>query len=220
MDVTDLLGGKRVLVVPPAGDDAAALCAWIFEAAGLEPGFRLAAPAKPFGVALRPASTRRRLVGASAKAAPFVLEGAAPGVQVHGALVTGDPGDAGAAELADLVARVDEDGLVACASSATGARAIAARHPRAAFFAVDGDEDATGAATPTWLGALAPFDAGSGAQPFDLYAGGSYCGRFVVRGEGADVVRVAVGAIAVTAEGFGVDIEKARQALATFEGTR
>ncbi|MDF2693417.1 MAG: UDP-N-acetylmuramate:L-alanyl-gamma-D-glutamyl-meso-diaminopimelate ligase, partial [Labilithrix sp.] len=99
-------------------------------------------------------------------------------------------------------------------------RAIVSSHARSrtAFYALDGDD--TGDVTPTWLGAMVPADPETGVQPFDLYLGGSYGGRFALKVPGAHNVRNAIGALAACAEGFGVDIEKARQALMTFEGVR
>ena len=38
---------------------------------------------------------------------------------------------------------------------------------------------------PTWLGAMVAPAPLTGAQPFDLYAGGSYCGRFALKVPGA-----------------------------------
>lgn len=223
MELGALLDGKRVLIVPRGASDVAAMCAWIFETAGLEPGFRLERPAANLGgVALRPASTRRRLLlGGSAPPPPFVLEGALAelrsigDVRASGAIISGDDDDA---TLAEALAHIDPDALVACAAGAPRARSLAARCPRTAFYGLDTDD--SGEVTPTWLGALAPFDDASGAQPFDLFAGGSYCGRFALRGSGARAVRDAVGAIAICAEGFGVDVEKTRQALMTFEVAR
>jgi UDP-N-acetylmuramate: L-alanyl-gamma-D-glutamyl-meso-diaminopimelate ligase len=57
-------------------------------------------------------------------------------------------------------------------------------------------------------------------QPFDLYAGGVSCGRFVTQVSGEHNVRNAIAAIAACAEGFGVDIRGTKSALATFQGVR
>ncbi|HEY8075982.1 MAG TPA: Mur ligase family protein, partial [Labilithrix sp.] len=124
------------------------------------------------------------------------------------------------AQFQSFVARVPEKGLVIVDARDARARAIAQEHARAkvVFYGLDGD--ATGDATPTWLGALAGVDADSGATAFDLYAGGSYCGRFAMKSPGAHNVRNAVGAIAACAEGFGVGVAAARTALGTFEGVR
>jgi hypothetical protein len=93
-------------------------------------------------------------------------------------------------------------------------------HPRArvAFYGLDRDD--TGEVSPAWHGAIAPRDPVTGLWPFDLYAGGSSCGRFTVRAQAIDVVRIAVGAVGVCAEGFSVGVEQARRALATFEALR
>jgi UDP-N-acetylmuramate: L-alanyl-gamma-D-glutamyl-meso-diaminopimelate ligase len=100
------------------------------------------------------------------------------------------------------------------------ARAVVSQNARSrtAFYALQGDD--TGDVTPTWLGAIVPADPESGVQPFDLYAGGSYAGRFALSVPGEHNVRNAIAAIAACAEGFGVDIEKARSALTSFEGVR
>jgi UDP-N-acetylmuramate: L-alanyl-gamma-D-glutamyl-meso-diaminopimelate ligase len=99
-------------------------------------------------------------------------------------------------------------------------RRVVAEHAdsKTLFYALEGDD--TGEITPTWLGAMVPPDPVSGAQPFDLYAGGSFCGRFALQVPGAHNVRNAVGAIATCAEGFGVGVQTARNALMTFEGVR
>jgi UDP-N-acetylmuramate: L-alanyl-gamma-D-glutamyl-meso-diaminopimelate ligase len=89
---------------------------------------------------------------------------------------------------------------------------------RTVFYGLEGDD--TGAISPTWLGAIAPPDPITGVQPFDLYAGGSSCGRFALGVPGAHNVRNAVGAIAACAEGFGVGVAAARTALASFQGVR
>jgi UDP-N-acetylmuramate: L-alanyl-gamma-D-glutamyl-meso-diaminopimelate ligase len=118
------------------------------------------------------------------------------------------------------VKRIPEGGLVAVDARDVRARTIVAANARCrtAFYGLDGDD--TGDVTPTWTAALVAPDPTSGAQPFDLFAGGSYCGRFALKVPGAHNVRNAVGAIAACAEGFGVHIEKARSALASFEGVR
>jgi UDP-N-acetylmuramate: L-alanyl-gamma-D-glutamyl-meso-diaminopimelate ligase len=214
--------GKRPLAVVGAtqATAAAAMCAWILETAGLEPGMFLEAWPKNFAAPARAAGTKRKIVGGTAKPPPFVVQGAVDPASFDGEaaaagalLVTGDSPDAEATELATTIPLA---ALVALDARASIASDIAARHPRTALYALSAD--GTGTATPTWLGALAPADLASGAQPFDLYAGGSSCGRFALRASGADDVRAAIGAIATCAEGFGVGVETARRALASFEG--
>jgi UDP-N-acetylmuramate: L-alanyl-gamma-D-glutamyl-meso-diaminopimelate ligase len=243
------LAGKRPLVVTGTHGKTttSSMCAWILDVAGLEPGFFIGGVPKNFGVGARAASSRRRFVGATAKAAPFVVEGDEydavywhkkpkffdyvnpPGGAEQVVLVTSVEHDhvdiyptaeVYERQFAELAARIPEDGLIACDARDPRAREIVSKHARCrtAFYAIDGDD--TGSVTPTWLGAMVPADPETGAQPFDLYLGGSYGGRFALRVPGAHNVRNALGAIAACAEGFGVDVEKARQALGSFEGVR
>jgi UDP-N-acetylmuramate: L-alanyl-gamma-D-glutamyl-meso-diaminopimelate ligase len=243
------LAGKRPLVVAGTHGKTttSAMCAWILETAGLEPGFFIGGLPKNFGTGARAASERRKIVGASAKPAPFVVEGDeydavywhkkpkffdyvdAPGSTESVVIVTSVEHDHidiyPSAELyeqqfAELAAMVPAAGLVVCDARDVRARAIVSQHARSrtAFYALDGDD--TGEITPTWLGVMVPAVPETGVQPFDLYLGGSYGGRFALKVPGAHNVRNAIGAIAACAEGFGVDIEKARQALTSFEGVR
>jgi UDP-N-acetylmuramate: L-alanyl-gamma-D-glutamyl-meso-diaminopimelate ligase len=124
------------------------------------------------------------------------------------------------AQFASMLAMIPEGGLVACDARDPRARALVSAHARSrvAFYGLDGDD--TGDVTPTWSAALVAPDEASGTQPFDVYAGGSYCGRFALGVPGAHNVRNALGAIAACAEGFGVGVETARRALASFEGVR
>ncbi|MDF2697798.1 MAG: UDP-N-acetylmuramate:L-alanyl-gamma-D-glutamyl-meso-diaminopimelate ligase, partial [Labilithrix sp.] len=71
------LAGKRPLVVAGTHGKTttSAMCAWILETAGLEPGFFIGGLPKNFGTGARAASSKRKIVGDSAKPAPFVVEG-------------------------------------------------------------------------------------------------------------------------------------------------
>jgi UDP-N-acetylmuramate: L-alanyl-gamma-D-glutamyl-meso-diaminopimelate ligase len=210
---SDLTGKRALVVMDGAATLTSAMCAWILETAGFEPGFVLGAVANNFGLDARPASTRRKILGVSAPPAPLVVEGrfvdreAAPG----GAVVV-----IGAAEAPPK----HHAGLVVCDARHPKGVAIAARDPDAKTTFYGLDEDLSGEVVPTWQAAVVTVDPTSGAQPFDLYAGGSYGGRFALKLRGAENVRHAVAAIAACAEGFGVHIEKARSALATFDGVR
>lgn len=243
------LTGKRSLVVAGTHGKTttSSMCAWILDVAGLEPGFFIGGIPKNFGAGARAASSKRKVIGTSAKPAPFVVEGDEydavywhkkpkffdyvnpPGDGEQVVIVTSVEHDhvdiypsaeVYEQQFAELVAMVPESGLIACDARDVRARAIVTKHARCrtAFYALDGDD--TGDVTPTWLGAMVPADTESGAQPFDLYLGGSSGGRFALKVPGAHNVRNAIGAIAACAEGFGVDIEKARQAMTTFEGVR
>lgn len=124
------------------------------------------------------------------------------------------------AEFEAFVQAIPGDGLLAVDARDARARHIVSEHAesRTLFYGLEGDD--TGDITPTWVGAMVAVDPATGAQPFDLYAGGSSCGRFALKVPGAHNVRNAVGAIAACAEGFGVGVATARKALATFEGVR
>lgn len=237
------LEGKRPLVVTGTHGKTttSAMCAWILETGGLEPGFFIGGLPKNFSGGARLAGSRRKLVGGSAKPAPFVVEGdeydavfwhkepkfldyidATSTViitSVEHDHIDIYPTDAVyEAQFVKLVERIGEDGLIVCDARDRRAREIVTKHAKArtAFYALDGDD--TGDVTPTWLGAMVPAE--RGAQPFDLFLGGSAGGRFALKVPGAHNVRNAIGALAACAEGFGVDIEKARAALASFEGVR
>ena len=110
--------------------------------------------------------------------------------------------------------------MIVCDARDARVRRIVGEHAEAktVFYGLEGDD--TGTITPTWQGAIVAPDPVTGAQPFDLYAGGSFCGRFALVVPGAHNVRNAVGAIAACAEGFGVGVAAARTALATFKGVR
>lgn len=139
---------------------------------------------------------KRKIIGTSAKLAPHVVE-MAPPLDATGAdvvLVTGT----------EAIASADARLVVADVRAGEGTSTYGL------------EDDASSSVTPGWLGALVPADPESGAQPFDLYAGGSYCGRFALKVRGPENVRSAIAAIAACAEGFQVHIETARRALGAF----
>jgi UDP-N-acetylmuramate: L-alanyl-gamma-D-glutamyl-meso-diaminopimelate ligase len=237
------LAKRRPLVVAGTHGKTttSAMCAWILSRAELDPGWFIGGLPKnlPGGAAVGRAG--RSL---NKGPAPFVVEGDEYDavywhkepkfldyIGVGGddvAIVTSVEHDhidiypdAASYERAfrRFAAAVPAGGLLACDARDARARAIVTEEARArtAFYALEGDD--TGGVTPTWLGAMAAVDA-SGGQPFDLFAGGVSCGRYVLRVPGAHNVRNAVGAIAACAEGFGVDVRAARAAMATFEGVR
>jgi len=256
------LAGRRPLVVAGTHGKTttSAMCAWILEGAGLEPGFFIGGLPKNFGGGARMGSTRKRLVtsggagGAGGVAgvgagggvrAPFVVEGDEYDAvywnkqpKFFDYVGVGDDdvvmltsveqdhidiypaAEADEAQSAAPAARVPARGLVVCDARDARARAIVKRDAAAqvVFYGLEGDD--TGDVTPTWQGAMVAPDPETGAQPFDLYAGGSYCGRFSLQVPGAHNVRNAVGAVAACAEGFGVGVSAARTALGSFAGVR
>jgi UDP-N-acetylmuramate: L-alanyl-gamma-D-glutamyl-meso-diaminopimelate ligase len=241
------LTGRRPLVVcgTHGKTTTSSMCAWILHEAGLEPGFFIGGLPKNFPSGAAIGSTKRKLVGASAKPAPFVVEGdeydavywnkkpkffdyvgVSPDDVVMITSIEQDHIDiypsAGIyeAQFEELAALVPGDGVLVCDARDARTRRIVAKHAvsKTVFYGLEGDD--TGSITPTWQGALVAPDPVTGAQPFDLYAGGSFCGRFALEVPGAHNVRNAVGAIAVCAEGFGVGVTAARTALASFRGVR
>lgn len=245
-----LLGRRPLVVAGTHGKTTtSSMCAWILHQAGLEPGFFIGGLPKNFPSGAAIGSTKRKLVtsaaGASAKPAPFVVEGdeydavfwnKQPkffdyiGVGTDDvAIVTSIEQDhidiypsveAYETQFEAFAQRMPRGGLLAVDARDARARRIVQEHAesRTLFYGLEGDD--TGDVTPTWLGAMVAPDPVSGAQPFDLYAGGSFCGRFALKVPGAHNVRNAVGAIAACAEGFGVGVATSRTALAAFEGVR
>jgi UDP-N-acetylmuramate: L-alanyl-gamma-D-glutamyl-meso-diaminopimelate ligase len=221
------------------------MCAWALYEAGLEPGYFIGGVSKSFpdSAALgRKGSTLHassRAVGPS----PFVVEGDEyDAVYWHKepkffdyiglgeddvAIVTSVEHDhidiypteaAYVATFAELARRVPRSGLLVC--HAADRRAVAASKGcdgRLAYYALVGDD--TGDVSPTWVGAPVAVD-DQGRQPFDLYAGGVSCGRFVLSVPGHHNVRNAVATIAACAEGFDVKIPDLRASLASFAGVK
>ena len=241
------LQGRRPLVVcgTHGKTTTSAMCAWILATAKLDPGWFIGGLPKNFPSGAGIGSTRRKIVGASARPSPFVVEGdeydavywkkepkffdyvgiGEDDVAIltsveHDHIDIYPSREAYEEQFVALVKRMPEGGLVACDARDAAARRIVKDHAlcSTAFYALEGDD--TGDVTPTWLGAMAAPEPVTGAQPFDLYAGGTFCGRFALEVPGAHNVRNAVGAIAAACEGFGVHIEDARKALATFKGVR
>jgi UDP-N-acetylmuramate: L-alanyl-gamma-D-glutamyl-meso-diaminopimelate ligase len=232
------LVGRRPLVVcgTHGKTTTSAMCAWILDEAGLEPGFFIGGLPKGFASGARIGSTKKRV---DAPRSPFVVEGDEyDAVYWHKqpkffdyvgvgpddvAIVTSVEHDhidiyatreSYEAQFEALAAKIPERGLLVVDARDARARAIAKAHARSrvAFYGLDGDD--TGDVTPTWSAAMAS------DGTFDVFAGGSSCGRFGLRVPGAHNVRNALGALAACAEGFGVGVQNARTALASFEGVR
>ena len=240
------LATRRPLVVTGTNGKTttSSMCAWILEQAGLEPGWFIGGLPKnlPSGAGL--GGTKRKLTGAG-KPAPFVVEGDEydavfwnkkpkffdyVGVSQEDVVILTSvehdhvdiypSPEVYEAQFAEMLGRLPEAALVACDARDARARALVKAHARSrvAFYGLDGDD--TGDVTPTWSAALVAPDPVTGVQPFDVFAGGSSCGRFALEVPGAHNVRNALGAIAACAEGFGVGVEAARRALGAFQGVR
>ena len=126
-----------------------------------------------------------------------------------------------------FVQRIAPDGLLVLNAADPELRALA-EHARCTVrsYALEGQD--TGGVSPEWLAAPAPPD--GGAQPFDLYFGGSSCGRVMSPLAGLHNVANTLAAFALAAEGFapapglrggaGVAVRDLVRALPRFTGVR
>ena len=121
------------------------------------------------------------------------------------------------AAFAQFVARIAPDGLLVLNAADPELRALAAEAPCAVrYYALAGQD--TGGVEPEWLAAPAPAE--EGAQPFDLYYGGSSCGRVLSPLAGLHNVANTLAAFALAAEGAGVAVRDLVRALPRFAGVR
>ncbi len=217
------------------------MCAWVLSKAELRPGYFIGGVSKSLPSSAAIGGATRSLT--SAAPAPFVVEGDEYDAvywkkepKFFDYVGVGDDDvvvltsvehdhvdiypteEKYLAAFEGLVARIPRGGLLVCSASDRRARALAEKAAcRVSWVALDGED--TGDAPPHWLAAPAPVDP-TGAQPFDLFAGGVSAGRFTLRMPGRHNVKNAAIAIAACAEGFGVSLAAARAALASFEGVR
>ncbi len=121
------------------------------------------------------------------------------------------------AAFSGFIERIPADGLlVAYAGDPEVRRLVAHARCRVSFYALDGDD--TGDIVPVWLAAAAPVT--GSLQPFDLFFGGSSCGRVHSPLSGAHNIRNAVAAIALCAEGANVAVQQLTRSLSQFRGVR
>ncbi len=106
--------------------------------------------------------------------------------------------------------------LIAYAGDPEVRRAASRARCHVSFFALDSDD--CGDVTPTWLAAKVASD--GEVQPFDLFVGGSSCGRVMSPLSGDHNLRNAVAAIAMAAEGAAVAVAKLASLLPSFRGVR
>jgi UDP-N-acetylmuramate: L-alanyl-gamma-D-glutamyl-meso-diaminopimelate ligase len=226
------------------------LAAWLLEASNFGPGFLVGGIPKNFGRSFRSArGPARRLPLIEAETEPerperqhkpaFVLEGDEYdtaffektakflhyGAEV--AIVTSIehdhvdiyPTEAGYLEaFRRFVAGVPEHGLiVANAADETVVSVVqaAARAP-ISWYALAGQD--THGAAPHWLAAPAAVE--GGVTTFDLFAGGSSCGRLALSAVGSHNLENALAALAAAAEGYGAPLDEIGPALARFAGVR
>lgn len=219
-----------------------ALSAWLLHALGRDPGFLIGGVPKNFDKSFR-AARRRRLAGPGAAGdgvrPPFVVEGDEYdtaffektakflhyGAEV--AIVTSIEHDhvdiypteeSYVGAFRRFVRDVPERGLVVANAADARVVEIAKAEARAdvSFYALEG-EDTHGVA-PRWVAAPAQLD-GRGTT-FDLYAGGSACGRLLVPLAGLHNLSNTLSAIAAVVEGYGVKVHELARPLAAFGGVR
>jgi len=204
------------------------LLAYLLHASGKDPGFLVGGVPKDFGESYR--------LGAAA--APFVIEGDEYDCaffekkpkfwryKPHAAILTSLEHDhidiypdmaSYRAAFAGFVERIDEDGVLVAWAGDPEVRAICeGARCRVAFYALDSDD--TGGVAPTWLAAeVRPH---GGAQPFDLFVGGSATGRVYSPLSGRHNLRNAVAAIALAAESGELAVRDLAAHLQSFGGVR
>ncbi len=116
-----------------------------------------------------------------------------------------------------FVKRIPRDGLLAAWAGCPRVREVAAEAScRVRFYGLDGDD--CGDITPAWSAAIAPST--GGMLPFDVFGGGSSCGRAHLTLSGAHNVRNALGALALVSEGAEGDLASAMRSLSSFAGIR
>lgn len=204
------------------------LLAYLLSATGKDPGFVVGGVPKNFGESFR----------LGAEGAPFVIEGdeydsaffeKTPKFwryNAWGAIVTSVEHDhvdiyptmeSYRHAFEEFVAKIPADGLLVAAANEPEVRALM-KHAkcRVRWYALEGDD--TGDITPEWLAAPAPVE--GGVQPFDLFFGGSSCGRVLSPLVGAHNVRNTIAAIALASEGATVSVKALSSALLGFEGIK
>lgn len=204
------------------------LLAFLLHAAGRDPGFLVGGLPRDF-------DTSFRLGGASA---PFVIEGdeydcaffekkpkfwryrpsAVIVTSIEHDHIDIYPDEASYLDaFRGLIDRIPEDGVVVAWAGDPRVRDLVARaRCRVVPYALDGDD--CGDVQPVWLAAEVGVQ--GGAQPFDLFVGGSSCGRVLSPMFGAHNVRNATAAIALCAEAGALPVGGLVGALPRFRGIR
>jgi UDP-N-acetylmuramate: L-alanyl-gamma-D-glutamyl-meso-diaminopimelate ligase len=117
-----------------------------------------------------------------------------------------------------FVSRIHPDGVLVAHARDAAVVEVAARAPcRVVYYGLAGDEFPPGV-TPTWLAApIAPI---GGKQPFELFIGGSFAGRFFSPLMGEHNLRNALASLSLLAEGTGLPVAGLCRALLDFKGVR
>jgi len=116
-----------------------------------------------------------------------------------------------------FIDRIDESGiLVAWAGDARVRELAKTAKCRVRFYALEGDD--YGDVAPVWM--AAPVRSQAGAQPFDLYVGGTYCGRVASPLFGEHNIRNTVAAMALVAEGADQPLHQLLRGVQRFPGVK
>jgi UDP-N-acetylmuramate: L-alanyl-gamma-D-glutamyl-meso-diaminopimelate ligase len=205
-----------------------ALLAYLLHAVGKDPGLLVGGIPKDFGESFR----------LGEPSAPFVIEGdeydsaffeKSPKFwryKPHAAILTSIEHDhvdiyptmeSYRAAFIEFVRRIPADGLLVAWAGDPEVRTIAkAARCTVRYYAVEGDD--CGDVVPVWSASPAP--AVDGAQPFDLFFGGSACGRVTSPMPGLHNVRNAVAALALASEGATASVQQLARALPGFRGIK
>ena len=224
------LDGRRSFVIAGTHGKTTttALCAHLLDQVGLEPGFLIGGIPLGFSESFRGA----------APGAPFVIEGDEydsaffektpkfwhyqPEVAIIQAIeydhadIYPDMASYRAA-FEEFVRRVPVSGVIVANAADPEVRAVA-KHAvcRVSYYAVDGED--TGEVVPEWL--IAPAPVTGGMLPFDLFLGGTSCGRFFSPIFGTYNLKNAVAALALCALATSAELPRLGQALTRFAGVK
>jgi UDP-N-acetylmuramate: L-alanyl-gamma-D-glutamyl-meso-diaminopimelate ligase len=224
------LDGRRSFVIAGTHGKTTttALCAHLLDRVGLEPGFLIGGIPLGFSESFR---------GAAA-GAPFVIEGdeydsaffektpkfwhyqpevaIVQAIEYDHADIYPDMSSYRAA-FEGFVQRMPANGVLVANAADPEVRAVMKHAPcRVSYYAVDGED--TGEVVPEWLIAPAPVNAGF--LPFDLFLGGTSCGRFYSPIFGTYNLKNAVAALALCALATSAELPKLGQALTQFAGVK
>ncbi|HEY2408223.1 MAG TPA: Mur ligase family protein [Polyangiaceae bacterium] len=218
-----------------------ALCAFLLDACGFEPGFLIGGLPKNFPRGFRAPSKKTRLLpnDAPKRKPAFVIEGDEydtaffektakflhyrPEVAIltsieHDHVDIYPTLDGYLDAFRRFVALIPEHGLVVANAADADVVRVVDEHARCqvAWYALEGE--VTHGKPPHWL--AAPSHAGADGTTFDLYAGGVACGRFALPLSGRHNLKNATAALGAVAQGFGARLADLGPALARFEGVR
>jgi UDP-N-acetylmuramate: L-alanyl-gamma-D-glutamyl-meso-diaminopimelate ligase len=217
------------------------MAAWVLDGSGLAPGFLIGGIPSNFSQGFRlarPTKPRLPVAGAPQRGVPFVIEGdeydtaffdktpkfwhygaevAVLGSIEHDHIDIYPTLDAYVAAFRRFVEQIPQHGvLVANAADPLVVEVSARASCEVVYYALANRD--TGPIAPQWI--AAPAESSATATTFDLFAGGTSCGRFAVGLPGEHNVENATAALTAAVHGFGVTVRDAALALASFRGVR